>query len=115
VDSGGGWSDFLGEHPEVAELGKTVTLERSLLMDILLEAYTVTHVIEDLVGTCPTIATHDLARVADNVAAVVLGPNREGPNGVSVGPQVDLWDAAGAKARAFFRELGGESRRRRCT
>lgn len=101
------WSGFLGEHPELAELAETVTLERQMVLDLLLEAHTVCGVIHALTGVSPVNLTADLGHKAELVAAAVLGEVLDAPDGEMVGPRVDLWEAALDGASRFLRELAG--------
>jgi len=84
---------------------ETVTLDRQAALDLLSEVYKVADVLEAISGTCPTRLTKALTDRASIVGEAVLGPTQDGPDGVSVGPLVDLWNENGA--REFFRGLAG--------
>ena len=88
----------------------TVTLDRQAVIALLIEAYAVCDVLEDIAGVCPTALTEELGRQLEAVAVATLGPIEDGPNGEMVGPAVDLWqtqasERAGQLARVCFAPL----------
>jgi len=91
-------------------MSATVTLDREAVVDLLIEAYAVSVVLERIAGVEPTALTEELGKKLEWMSMDILGKPSDGPNGEMVGPAVDLWMIeAPRRADELARELSHAS------